>query len=172
MTIQQEAQKPATSAMVELFTLDMTAFGGPVLYFTPHTVGGGSAVSFGSQVYQSLPVKSEGWETSIDGAPPRPTLTISNVTRFIQSFLTTYSDCVGAKLTRTVTMAKYLDSGATPDSSQVLFSDIYIVEQKKSQNKVEVVFLLASVLDNPMRSIPGWKILRPEFPGAGLARSR
>jgi lambda family phage minor tail protein L len=172
MTIAQEAKKSATSGLVELFQLDLTLLGGTILYFTPNTVAGASAVVFGTQTYQPLPVKSEGWETSIDGAPPRPTLTISNVTRFIQSFLTSYADCVGAKLTRTLTMEKYLASGSAPDSSQVLFSDVYIIEQKKSQNQKEVVFVLASVLDNPMRTIPNWKILRPEFPGAGLARSR
>lgn len=172
MTVLQDAQKANIGGAIELYVLDMTGIGGSVLYMTPHTNAGASNVSFGGQAYIPVPIVGEGWETSVDGAPPRPTLRISNVTRFIQSFLSDYSDLVGAKLTRILTLTKYLDSGATPDGSQVLRSDTYIIEQKRSQNKREVSFVLASVLDNPMKTIPGWKVLRAEFPGAGLYRAR
>ena len=172
MTVQQDILLANVGTYVELYVLDLTPRGGPVLRFTPHTVAGGANVSFGGQVYQPLPVRGEGWETSIDGAPPRPTLVISNVTRFIQPFLIQYGDCVGARLTRTVTLADYLDSGPTPDGSQVIFTNAYLVEQKKSQNKREVIFTLSTLIDNPMRTIPAWKVLRTEFPGAGLFRRR
>ena len=173
MTILQDAKKAVLPGVVELYIVDATALGGPVFYLTPNVAPGSTGnVSFGGQAYTPFPIVGEGWESGIDGAPPRPSLRISNVTRFIQSYLTQYSDLVGAKVTRMITFDKYLDSGATPDSTQILRSDVYLIEQKASHNKREVVFTLASVLDNPLRTIPRWKVLRSEFPGAGTYRSR
>jgi lambda family phage minor tail protein L len=170
MTIQTEIQKVAVSPLVELFTLDLTGIGGSVLKFTPNTVGGSSSVSFGGQVFAALPITGSGWETSIDGAPPRPMLKVSNVTRFIQSYLNLYADLVGAIVTRTVTLEKFLDSGSSPDSSQVLFSDKFRISQKSKQNKKEVEFVLSSVLDTANFKLPRRQVLRTTFPGAGLFR--
>lgn len=170
MTIQTEIQKTAVSPLIELFTLDLTPIGGSILRFTPNTVEGTSSVAFGGTVYMALPITGSGWETSIDGAPPRPTLTISNVTRFIQSYLNLYNDLVGASVTRTLTLEKFLDSGSSPDSSQILFSDKFRISQKTRQNKREVEFVLSSVLDTANFKLPRRQVLRTTFPGAGLFR--
>lgn len=170
MTIQQDFQKPVIQGLVELYTFDLTALGGTILRFTPNTVGGTAVVSFGGQAFQPLPVMGDGWETSIDGAPPRPKLKFSNITRFIQSFLTQYNDCIGATVTRQLTTETYLDSGATPDGTQIITQQVYLVNQLTKQNKYEVEFTLCSVLDAPNLKFPRKQVLRAEFPGAGLFR--
>lgn len=170
MTIQQDLVKPALPAFVELFTLDMTNIGGTILYFTPNTIGGNAAVTFGTQVYTPMPITGSGWERSVDGAPPRPTLKVSNITRFIQPYLSTFNDIVGARLTRVLTLDKYLASGSSPDSTQVFGSNTYIIQQKSKQNKMEVEFVLGSIIDAPNFRLPKGQVLRSEFPAAGLFR--
>src|SRR6185503_4815528 len=99
MAIQQDLQQPNIGKYVELFQLDLSSIGGPVLYFTPNTGTSGN-VSFGGQTYTPLPISGSGWETSIEGAPPQPSLKVSNVSRFVQPFLTQYQDLVGTRVTR------------------------------------------------------------------------
>jgi lambda family phage minor tail protein L len=170
MTIQQDLQKAAVGKYVELFVLDITPLGGPIFRFTPNTVGGASSVSFGSQVYTALPISGEGWQTSMDGQAPQPTLTVSNVVRFLQPYVSTYGDLVGAKITRLQTLDKYLDTGSTPDSTQVFNSSVYIIEQKTKQNFTQLEFRLVSVIDAPEFKLPKGQVTRAIFPGAGLFR--
>ena len=170
MTIQQDLKQPVLASYIELFQLDLTALGGPVRYFTPATVNGAASVSFGGQVYTALPITGSGWETSIDGSPPQPTIVVSNVARFVQPDVTTYRDLVGAKLTRLQTLSKYLDSGSSPDSSQIFNTCVYLIAQKTKQNRREIAFKLASVIDAPQFKLPKGQVLRKEFPGAGLYR--
>jgi lambda family phage minor tail protein L len=170
MTIAQDLKLSALPNYIELFILDLTPIGGSVIRMTPNTVAGTSSISFGGNTYTPMPVTGSGWETSMDGQAPQPTLKISNVTKFVQSYLSTYKDMVGARLTRYQTFDKYLDSGSSPDSSQVFNTCIYVIEQKTKQNKYEVEFKLSSIIDAPQQRLPRQQVLRTEFPGAGLFR--
>lgn len=168
MSIQADIKASALPAYVELFELDLSVLGGEKLYFTPNTNNGQAAVSFGGVVYIPLPITGNGWATGTEGAAPQPTLTVSNVARFIQPYLTAYDDLVGAKLTRKLTFSKYLDSGATPDGSQVFDTSVFLIEQLSKLNKLEVEFRLSSVIDAPNFKLPRGQVLRTTFPGAGL----
>jgi lambda family phage minor tail protein L len=171
MTIISDLKSPVVPAVVELFILDMTAIGSGVQYFTPNTEANGAAnVSFGGQVYLPMPIVGSGWQTSIDGSPPQPSIKISNVTKFIQTYLTDYEDLVGAKITRFMTLSKYLDSGVSPNATQKFGVSVYLIEQKIKQNKFEVEFKLKSVIDAPGFKLPRGQVLRKEFPAAGLFR--
>lgn len=168
MTIHQDLKASALPNYIELFVLDMTPLGGTVIYMTPNTVNGASSLSFGGQAYTAMPINGAGWETTIDGAAPQPLIKISNVTKFIQSYLTSFADLVGARITRYQTFDKYLDSGATPDSTQVFNTCVYVVQQKTKQSKYEIEFRLSSIIDVPTMKLPRQQVLRAEFPGAGL----
>jgi phage-related protein len=109
MTIKQDLQASALPNLIELFTLDMTPIGGSLLYFTPNTMAGQAAVVFGGNTYTPMPVTGSGWETSIDGAAPQPSLRVSNVTKYIQGYLASFKDLVGARVTRQQTFPQYLD---------------------------------------------------------------
>ena len=170
MTIQQDLKNSALPKYIELFELDLTPLGGSVLRFSPNTAAGNAALVFNGQVYTPLPVSGSGWETSIDGAAPQPTIKVSNVTKFIQGYLTTYADLVGMRLTRYQTFDKYLDGQPAADPSQVFNTCVYVIQQKTKQSKYEVEFKLSAIIDQPQLKLPRQQVLRAEFPGAGLFR--
>lgn len=170
MSIQTELAKSVVSALIELYKLDMTPFGAGILYFTPNTVNGAANVSFGGQVYLPMPIVADGFGVSTLGAPPRPRLKVSNITKFIQPFLTENSDLVGAYVTRTLTLAKFLDSGSSPDGSQIISEHKLVIQQKVRLTMTEVEFILSSVVDAPSFKLPRGIVLRSEFPAAGLFR--
>ena len=170
MSIQSDLKASALPNYIELFILDMTPIGGTTLYFTPSTVAGNSAISFGGIAYVPLPITGSGWQTSIEGQAPQPSLKVSNVTKYIQSYLTSYKDLVGSRVTRYQTFDKYLDSGSSPDSTQVFNTCVYTIEQKMRQTKYEIEFKLSAIIDMPQLKLPKQQVLRTEFPGAGLFR--
>jgi lambda family phage minor tail protein L len=170
MTIAQDLKQPVLPNYIELFIIDISPLGGPTLYLTPSTVNGGANISFGGQAYTPIPITGTGWETSINGQAPQPTIKVSNVNRFIQTYLTTYKDLVGVRITRYQTFDKYLDSGSSPDSTQTFNTCIYAIRQKTKQSKMEVEFKLSTVIDTPQLKLPSKQVLRTEFPGAGLFR--
>ena len=168
MSIQADLLQPALPKYIELFVIDATVLGGPVWHVCPATNMGAAPISFGGQAYDPLPIAGTGWQSLIDGAPPQPTLKVSNVTRYLTPYLTAYADLVGATVTRYQTFDKYLDSGSNPDSTQVFNTGVYLIVQKVSANKDEVQFKLSSVIDAPSLKIPRKQLLRAEFPGIGL----
>lgn len=170
MSIRQDLQKDAVPAFIELYKVDLNPCGVAEIFFlSPHSRNG-DPISFDGQEYTPFPITGEGWEQSFDGAPPQPTLRVSNVTKFLQTYLTDYDDLVGALVTRVLTLESYLDDGATPNGSQVFGEQVYVIEQLTGQNKVELTFLLSSLLDSKRIKLPRGQVLRAEFPGAGLFR--
>lgn len=111
MTIQHDLQKDAVpGGLVELYTVDLNPVGvAEILYLTPNT-NNGQSISFDGQVYTPFPIVGSGWEVSVDGKQPQPTLQVSNVTQFFNSYVALYQDLVGAKVTRTLTLEQYLDT--------------------------------------------------------------
>lgn len=99
-----------TTGFVELYTLDCTNLGGSVYRFTNTPASSGS-VTFGSDVYQVLPIQSSDWEFSSTANTPKPKLTVSNVNKTLLSAVVSLGDLVGATVTRIRTFAKYLDDG-------------------------------------------------------------
>lgn len=99
-----------SSGFVELFTLDATKVGGGVYRFTNFANPDGGALYFGGNAYIPLPVKSEGWDFSSTGTPPKPTLTVSNVSKQFLADVISLGDLVGSEVTRVRTFAKYLDA--------------------------------------------------------------
>ena len=169
MTIQQDLIQPSLGAWVDLHCLDATAQGmGAPFYFTDATASG-SDVSFGGQAYTPIPITSAGFQASSEGALPRPTITISNVNKFIQPYVLAHNYFQGAKYTRTRTLSQYLDSGATPDSTQYMPLQVWYIDMIVSMTKQHITFGLVSPLDRPGMMIPARQILRDNgFPGAGF----
>lgn len=173
MTAQTELQKAALPSPVELFELDMTPLGEGTLYFTPHTAHGGTAnVEFNGQTYLPLPIKLTGLVSATSGAPPRPALVISNISKFAQPYMTEHDDLVGMVITRKLTLDKFLASGSSPDGTQLISTHKFIIQQKVRLNKQEIEFILSSPLDQPNLKLPRGIVLRSEFPAAGLFRKQ
>lgn len=141
--------------VVELFTLDATAIGGEVYRFTSKPVEGSNPV-FDGQTYVALPFESSGWEWSGDGPLPEPTLRfalaleeddLATLSAVLLSIVYATDDLLGAKVTRVLTLRKYLDDGADPDPQANLGAEVFYVEQKSEQTRDGITFKLRASLD-------------------------
>ncbi len=176
--IQELAKLHQTSALVELFTVDLTTIGsGSIFRFTPNVKPDHTSVSFGGLTYTALPIEANGFDLTASGPAPKPTLTISNVSGALMAAVVGLGDIVGAKVTRVRTYEKFLDGGSTPSSTTFIGPDIYFVEQKTAHDNTLIQFQLTSVLDRAGLRLPRRQVLKdptPQTPEGfpGVARTR
>lgn len=70
----------------------------------------GGEVTFDSIRYSRYPIQATGFDKTGNGTIPRPKLTMGNIGGIVGALAKDYNDLVGAKLTRTRTFARYLDT--------------------------------------------------------------
>lgn len=149
-------------AEIELFKIDISKayplVSPNVFYFTSNTQADKTNILYRGITYQPLPIQSDGFEITSNGSLPTPSVRIANVQSIIGDLCDSYNDLKGAKVTRTKTLAKYLDNGATPNPTAYLPEDIYYISQKGEETKLSVVFKLASAFDLEQVNIPSRKI--------------
>ena len=167
LKISSELQKLAPNAIIELYELDASPFGGSVYYFHAGTNSLTQTVTWQGQQYQPYPVKITGFEISIGGQIPRPKMAVSNISGIITALVLAYDDLLGAKVTRKRTMQKYLDAvnfsgGVNPnaDPTAEFPDDIYYVERKTSENKSAVEFELSASFDVQGVKLPRRQIIQ------------
>lgn len=160
-----------SSPLIELYTLDCTPLGGVVVHFANTEASSGGNVSFGGVSYTPIPLQTSGWEFTSTGTQPNPTITVSNVSRQLLAYTITLGDLVGARLTKIVTVAKFLDDGASPDPSQFLGPEIYVIDQKTSHTNQFITWQLVGVLNQVNSYLPRRQVLRKDFPGVSRVRA-
>ena len=167
LKITSELQKLEPSAIIELFELDLTPFGGDIYYFHAGTNNLTASLVWQSQAYSPFPIQVTGFEFNGKGQIPRPTLVVANVTSLITTLVLAYDDLLGAKVTRKRTMVKYLDAvnfaggvNPTADSTAEFPDDIYFVERKVTENKEAVEFELAASFDVQGVQLPRRQIIQ------------
>jgi lambda family phage minor tail protein L len=165
--ITSEIQKLAPSAIIELFQLDATSFGGDVYYFHAGTNGLTQNITWQGQEYVAYPIQIEGFEFTAGGQIPRPKMRVSNVIGIITALVLAYDDLLGAKVTRKRTMSKYLDAinftgGVNPDADPdaEFPDDIYFIEHKVNENKYMVEFELSASFDVQGVKLPRRQIIQ------------
>ena len=180
-----DLQKINPSAIIELFTLEITAalHGSNATYrFHAGTnrVGNGDNVWAGN-TYVKMPIQAEGFAYT-RGQLPRPNLVVSNALNTITAILlnvnatTAGNDLTGATVTRIRTLARYLDSVnfpgntnplGTPDPTAEFPQEIYKIDRKSSENRETVTFELAAVFDLAGVRAPKRQCTRSIFPSIG-----
>ena len=162
-----EIQKLEPSAVVELFELDATSFGGDLLRFHAGTNGLTANVVWQGNTYTAFPIKASGFDFSGNGQLPRPKLQVANVTGAISLLVLTYDDMLGAKLTRKRTMVKYLDgdnfaggTNPTADSAAEFPDDVFFIDRKSSETRDMVEFELAASFDVAGVRLPHRQIIQ------------
>ena len=180
-----DLQKINPSAIIELFTLEITAalHGSNATYrFHAGTnrVGNGDIVWAGN-TYVKMPIQAEGFAYT-RGQLPRPNLVVSNALNTITAILlnvnatTAGNDLTGATVTRIRTLARYLDSVnfpgntnplGTPDPTAEFPQEIYKIDRKSSENRETVTFELAAVFDLAGVRAPKRQCTRSIFPSIG-----
>lgn len=170
-TITSEIQKLAPSAVIELFVLDTTSFGGDVYYFHAGTNGLRQRIVWQGQTYEPFPVQVSGFEYNGSGQLPRPKLVVANVTGIITAMVLLYQDLLGAKLTRKRTLAKYLDAvnfpggvNVTADATAEFQDDVFFIDRKATENRDLVEFELAAAFDVQGVRLPRRQIVQNVCP--------
>lgn len=167
MTIESEIQKLEPSAIIELFELDATAFGGDMLRFHAGTNGLQQSLVWQGNTYTPFPVQASGFEYSGNGQLPRPKLVVANITGAISLLVIQYDDLLGAKLTRKRTLAKFLDAVNFPggtntsaDPEAEFPDDVFFIDRKVSENRDIVEFELAAAFDVAGVKLPRRQIIQ------------
>src|SRR6516165_9495819 len=125
---QQNLLEPGV--LVELFQIDLTTQGGPVLYYHNSTVTGVGTILFQGNTYQPWPITSEGFEYTQDKAQPQPRISVSNYGSSVTSLLRQYGDFVGCPVIRKRVFAQFLDTGATPNPNEEYVPDKFYVSRR------------------------------------------
>jgi len=144
------------TAIVDLFRIYPDIVNYPNTYFNVHNGSVfGIGISWQGEDYMPIAMEYEGFEVTSDGRPNRPILRFSNSQYFASSLLDKYDDFSNGRIERKRTFVKFLDDvnfdGGNPwgesDSFAEISSDIYIVSQKKRENKNFVEVELTNPLD-------------------------
>ena len=152
--IRTDIQKLEPGAIVELFEVDLTPFGGEVLRFHAGTNALRQNVVWQGNTYTAFPIQASGFEFSGQGQAPRPKLLVANVIGSITALVLQYDDIVGAKVTRIRTLAKYIDavnfpggSNPTADPGAEFPRDVFYVDRKATETNELVEFELSPAMD-------------------------
>lgn len=166
-TITSEIQKLEPSAIIELFEMDATAFGGDLLRFHAGTNGLRQNLVWQGNTYTAFPIQASGFDMSGNGQLPRPKLQVANVTGAITLLVLTYDDLLGAKITRKRTLAKYLDAvnypgGTNPmaDAMAEFPDDVFFIDRKVTETRDLVEFELAAAFDVAGVQLPRRQIIQ------------
>lgn len=152
--IRSDMQSLSPGAIVELFELDLNPIGTAEIYrFHAGVNELGNDVVWDGVTYTRFPVKADGFARNGQGAIPRPKIGLANVTGLMGAAARQNDDLVGAKLTRTRTLVKYLDAvnfadgNPTADPNQYLDHEIWFIDRKSHEGKIFVEFELAAAFD-------------------------
>lgn len=146
-------QQLAPSAVIEMYQLDLTSVGGPILYYHGGTSGTYESIVWQGQTYYAFPVQTTGFEWNGRGQLPRPKIQVANVTGAITALILLYGDLIGCKVTRKRTFAQFLDAAnfpngnASADPTAEFPDDIFFIEQRTVENRNVVEFQLAAAFD-------------------------
>lgn len=146
MTIQTQLGKPYVGAIVDLFEIDLTPIGSPNRYF--YTPSSTSPITFDGNVYYPFPISIDGQEKTLNGAPGRLTLTVSNVNGLLAADVISKGDMLGAKVVYTRTFQELIATNESfPPVTMIIF-------QKSAFSRDTIQWILTSELDRPYTKLP------------------
>lgn len=157
----EHLQRHALGREIELYQIDMSKYGLGSKYLVLGEEGEMARnIVFDGFEYEAWGVKSSGWQSSVDGAMARPTLSISNVDGYFTTLVMGNNDLKGCLVTRIRTYDRYLDDGDDPDPTQILPLDVYEINRLASMTNEGMTFELVSLLDKQDVMLPGRQVLR------------
>lgn len=158
--------------LIELFELDATVItddngdAGSLFRFHAGTNELNTNIEWQGNTYTAFPIEADGFQVTTGGQLPKPKIKVANIDGAIGALNRSYSDLIGAKLSRKRTLVKYLDttnfSAGNPlaDASQFFPDDIFYVNRKISENRVFIEYELASVIDVEGVKLPRRQIIQ------------
>ena len=166
-TIVSSIQSLQPSALIEVFELDMsvTTSGGK-LYFHAGTNELSEPIIWQGVTYKPWPIAASGFDKNGQGKLPRPKLQVSNLDGIISAEVQSNEDLIGCKLTRRVTLARFLDAAnftegnPTADANQHFADEMWYIDQKTFEDREIVEFELASAFDLMGVMLPNRQIVK------------
>ncbi|MDR0701332.1 MAG: phage minor tail protein L [Azoarcus sp.] len=166
--IEADLQSLTPGTLVELFALDTTGAGeAQVFRFHAGVNPLGDDVVYNGDVYVRFPVEASGFEKRSSGTLPRPKIKVANITGLLGALVHELDDLVGAKITRTRTLLKYLDAvnfagGVNPhaDPAQYIDREVWVVDRKAEENPAYIEFDLAAAIDIPDCKLPRRQVIQ------------
>jgi lambda family phage minor tail protein L len=150
------------SELVVLFDLEYAD--GSFAYFTSSYDSGSVQFRDASNTintYESLPIQADGFDISSEGSYSRPTLTVGNVSSvFADAIGIDFEDLIGRRVTRRITMKKYLvgESGDTFPAVEYP-KTTYIIDRIMDRSIISVSFELAAPFDLISVQLPRRQVL-------------
>ena len=157
-TIESAAQSSAPGDRVDLYRLDATSLGGPLLGFVHGTVGD-AVVHYDTAPYQPMHIKASGFEWSGDGDRPTPSLTLTGDPETITPLLLAHGRLQGCGVTRTRTLTRFLDGQPDADPDAYWAQDVFAID-RTLRNGPEFTFELRSATDVRGQMIPGQQAVK------------
>tara|TARA_R100000655_G_scaffold46611_2_gene83576 strand:+ start:522 stop:1100 length:579 start_codon:yes stop_codon:yes gene_type:complete len=182
----EELQKLTNKSVIELFTLtldsDLHGSTDVTRFHSGVGMNSNASIIWQGNTYTKFPISASGFEYSMEGKLPRPTLTVSNILGTITALMATvnattpFNDLQGAKFVRIRTLSQFLDAAnfpqnvnpfGTPDNTAELPQEIYFINNKIVENREIVQFELVSTFDLEELFIPQKQVTRKDFPAVG-----
>jgi lambda family phage minor tail protein L len=157
-----EIQTLDPGKVLTFFDIDATMKAGGEFYrFQPMGVNELEAsITWRGNVYNPLPIEGEGFAMDGAGALPRPTLRVANLDGVIGALVRDLDDLVGVRVTRYQVLEKHLDAvnfdlgNPTADPDEILNSEVWAIEQKKSDVPEYLDFELIATSDAEGHRVP------------------
>ena len=158
-TVPQMVLSSTPAGFVELFEIDLTstkvpALVGNVFRVTPMTdstdLTNIQAVTFGGNTYQPYPIQISDISFASDGAPPRPTLSVANINKYIGQLAFAYGDIIGATVTYIRTFTPYLGTNTKVSLPPLK----YFIAKKTAHNRMILTFELRDFRDKERAYLP------------------
>ena len=175
-TVSQMVLSSTTAGFVELFEIDLTstnvpALVGSIFRVTPMTDSSDltniKAVMFGGETYQPYPIQISDISFASEGAPPRPTLSVANINKYLGQLAFAYGDIIGATVTYIRTFTPYLGTSAKVSLPPLK----YFIAKKTLHNKTLLTFELRDFRDKERAYLPKRQMLKKDFPGLGINKN-
>ncbi|MGL4466554.1 MAG: phage minor tail protein L [Plesiomonas shigelloides] len=112
-----ETARIEQDALLVLYDVDMTAFGGDVYRFYAGMTELRQPIVWRGQTYVAFPVSASGFEGNAKGTSNRPKLTLANVGGLLTGLNAEFDDLVGAVVTRRQVYARFLDAENFPQGN-------------------------------------------------------
>jgi lambda family phage minor tail protein L len=127
----------------------------------------GSTALFGGETYSPFPVHISGISQSSEGAPPRPSISIANVNKYIGAMAFQYGDIIGSTVTYIRTFEPYLNQ-----VSRISLPPLrYYIAKKTVHDKTVLSFELRDFRDKERAYMPKRQMLKKDFPGLGINKN-
>ena len=157
-----EIQTLTPGRVLTFYDVDATGIAGGALYrYQPMGSNAlGASVVWRGATYDPMPIEADGFEMDGAGALPRPTLRVGNIDGVIGALVRDLDDLSGARVTRYQILEKHLDAvnfvagNATADPLEILSSEVWLIEQKKSDTREAIEFELVAASDAQGHRIP------------------